>query len=255
MSTRCTRALDSLGDPRALAALQPHLESCPDCRAVVEAHARLREVRAPPLDPGAARRMRDVVGAELAASPRARPWWQGALVLSSIALGVGAAGALLTSRANLASAARQIGVAALLVGSVVSGCWAALSPAHRRWGTVAFATALVAAATVVAGGSGLFPEWCGGYWEAGRRCARAVVVYSLVPAAAAILLQRGAAFSLSRALAAGLGAGAAGALALHPHCAVGQPGHLAPFHVLPWFAVAAALALIQRRLAPRSFAP
>jgi hypothetical protein len=255
MSIRCTRALDSLGDPRALAALRPHLETCPDCSAVVESHARLREVRPPPLDPDAARRMRDLARAELAASPRARPWWHGALVLSGLALGVGAAGALFTSRANLASATRQIGVAVLLVGSVASGCWAALSPAHRRWGTVALASALVAAAAVVAGGSGLFPEWCGGYWEAGLRCARAVVIYSLVPAAAAILFQRGAVFSFSRALAAGLAAGAAGALALHPHCAVGQPGHLAPFHVLPWFAVAAAVVLIQRRLEPRSFAP
>jgi hypothetical protein len=255
MSTRCTRALDSLGNPQALATLRPHLETCAECRAVVEAHARLRKVRAPPLEPDAARRIREVARAELAAAPRVRPWWHGALVFSGIALGVGAAGALVTSRANLASAARQIGVATLLVGSVLSGCWAALSPAGRRSGTVALAAALVAAAAVVAGGSGLFPDWCSGYWEAGLRCARAVVIYSLPPAAAALLLQRGAAFSLPRALAAGLGAGAAGALALHPHCAVGQPSHLVPFHVLPWFAVAAALPLIQRRLTPRSFAP
>ena len=255
MSTRCTRALDSLGDPRALAALRPHLETCAECRAIVEANARLGEVRAPPLDPGAARRMRDAARAELAASPRARPWWQGALALIGIALAVGAAGALFTSHQNLASAARQIGVAALLVGSVLSGSWAALLPAQRRGSSVATAAALLAAAAVVAGGSGLFPAWCGGYWEAGLRCARAVVIYSLPPAAAALFLQRGAAFSLPRALAAGLAAGAAGALALHPHCAVGQPSHLVPFHVLPWFAVAAALPLIQWRLAPRSFAP
>ena len=254
MRKRCTRALDSLGDPRALAALQPHLETCAECRALVEAHARIRGGHAPSLDPGAADRIRAIARAELAAAPRARPWWRGAVALGGIALGVGGAAALLTARANLASPGRQIVVAALLAASILSGCWAALSPG-RRWRALAPAVALVAAAGVVAGGSGLFPDWCGGYWEAGLRCARAVVTYSLPSAAAALLLLRGAAFSPPRALAAGLAAGAAGALALHPHCPIGLASHLALFHVLPWFALAAALLLIQRRLSPRSFAP
>src|SRR5207253_1633082 len=82
----------------------------------------------------------------------------------------GAAGALLMPRGNLASPALQIGVAALLAGSILSGCWAALSPG-RRWRGMALAAAFVAAAAVVAGGSGLYPDWCGGFWEAGLRCA------------------------------------------------------------------------------------
>ena len=242
MRAGCTRALESLGDPRALAALQPHLETCADCRALVEAHARLRDLPAPPLDASAARRIRDIGRAELAARPRAPAWWVGALVLGGVALGVGAAGAVFMPRGNLASPAQQIGVGALLVASILTGCWAGLSPG-RRSRAVAVGVALVSAAAVVAGGSGLFPAWCGGFWEAGLRCARAVVLYSL-PAS-----------SLPRALAAGLATGGAGALALHPHCPIGEASHLALFHVLPWFAVAAAVLLIQRRLSPRSFAP
>ena len=65
MSTRCSRALDSLGDPVALAALGPHLESCADCRALVEAHARLRGIAPPSLDPIAAKRIREGALAEL----------------------------------------------------------------------------------------------------------------------------------------------------------------------------------------------
>ena len=254
MRAGCTRALESLGDPRALASLQPHLETCADCRALVEAHARLRDLPAPPLDASAARRIRDIGRAELAARPRAPAWWVGALVLGGVALGVGAAGAVFMPRGNLASPAQQIGVGALLVASILTGCWAGLSPG-RRSRAVAVGVALVSAAAVVAGGSGLFPAWCGGFWEAGLRCARAVVLYSLPASAAALLFQRSAAFSLPRALAAGLATGGAGALALHPHCPIGEASHLALFHVLPWFAVAAAVLLIQRRLSPRSFAP
>ena len=254
MTNGCTRALDALGDPLALAALKPHLETCAGCRGVVEAHARLREVRAPLLDASAARRIREAGRAELAAAPRVRPWWMGALVLCALALGVGVAGAAFMPHGNLASSVRQIGVGALLVGSVVCGCWAGVSPG-RRWRGVALGVALVAAAAVVAGGSGLYPEWSSAFWEAGLRCARTVVLYAVPSSVAALLLLRSAAFSPARALAAGLGTGAAGALALHPHCPIGQAGHLALFHVLPWFAVAAALLLVQRRLSPRSFAP
>jgi len=254
MRNWCTRALDSLGDPPALAALQPHLRTCGECRAVVEADARLREVRAPSLEASVARRIREAGRAELAATPRARPWWVGALVLGALSLAVGAAGAAFMPPGNLASSARQIGVAALLVVSVLCGCWAGLSPG-RRWRGMALGVALLAAAAVVAGGSGLYPAWAGGFWEAGLRCARAVVLYAVPSSVAALLLLRSAAFSPARALAAGLGTGAAGALALHPHCLIGQASHLALFHVLPWLAVAAALVIIQRRLSPRSFAP
>jgi len=254
MKKGCARALVSLSDPGALAALQPHLETCAECRAIVEAHARLPEVRAPSLDPSIARRIREAGQAELAATPRAPPWWVGALVLCALALGVGLAGAALMPRGNLASSASQIGVGTLLVAAVLCGCWAGLSPG-RRWRGLALGVALFAAAAVVAGGSGSYPVWAGGFWEAGFRCARAVVLYAVPSSVAALLLLRSAAFSPLRALAAGLGTGAAGALALHPHCPIGQAGHLAVFHVLPWLAVAAALLLIERRLTPRTFAP
>jgi len=254
MNIRCTRALDALEDPRAFAALQPHLETCAECRALVEAHARVRNARTPSLDADAGIRIRNAGRAELAAAGRARPWWVGALALVVVMLGVGIAGAVLMPRENLASPALQIVVGALLAMAILAGCWTALSP-RRRWTALALAAALVSAAAVVSGGSGLYPAWAGAFWEAGVRCARAVVLYALPSCAAALLLQRRAAFSPARALAAGLAAGAAGALALHPHCPIGQAGHLALFHVLPWFAVAAALVLFQRRLPRRSFAP
>jgi hypothetical protein len=198
--------------------------------------------------------MREAGRAELAAAPRARPWWPSALVLILVALGFAAAGAVLTSHGNLASPVRQIAIGVLLGWTVLSGCWAALSPT-RGWIAVSVAAALVSAAAVVAGGTGLYPDWAGGFWEAGLRCARAVVLYALPSCAVALLFQRSAAFSRRRALIAGLAAGAAGALALHPHCPIGQASHLALFHVLPWFAVAAALLLVQRRLPRRIFAP
>jgi hypothetical protein len=254
MTSDCARVLDSLGDPRPLARLQPHLESCADCRALVEAHARLRAARAPSLDADAARRIRDAARAELAAAPRARPWWLAALVLCALTLGVGIAGAVVMPRGNLASPARQIGVGALLVAAILFGCWAGLSPGGR-WRKAALGAALVAAAAVIAGGSGLYPAWCGGFWEAGSACARAVVLFSIPSSLAALVLLRNAAFSRARALAVGLAAGAGGALALHPHCPIGEASHLAIFHVLPWFAVAAALLFVQGRLRPRAFAP
>jgi Negative regulator of sigma F len=254
MKTRCTRVLDSLGDSRALAALQSHVESCAECRALVEAHARLRETRPPSLDASAVARIREAGRTELAARPRAHAWWLSAFVVCALALGTGIAGAVLMPRGNLASPPRQIGVAALLVGAILSGSWAGLSP-ERRWRTAALGAALAASAAVVAGGSGVFPAWCGGFWEAGLRCARAVVLYSVPCSIAALLLLRSAAFSAPRALATGLASGAGGALALHPHCPIGEASHLALFHVLPWFAVAAALLLVQRRLHPRTFAP
>jgi hypothetical protein len=157
-------------------------------------------------------------------------------------------------RGNLASPGRQIGVAALLVVSILAGCWAGLSP-DGRWRKAALGAGLLASAAVVAGGSGLFPAWGGGYWEAGLGCARAVVAYSIPSSIAAVVLLRNAAFSPARALVTGLATGAGGALALHPHCPIGEASHLALFHVLPWFAVAAALLLVQRRLRPRAFAP
>jgi hypothetical protein len=253
MSIGCTRALDVLGNERAIAALQPHLETCAECRALVEAHACVRDVRTPPLDGNAAIRIREAARAELVA-PRARPWWQAALVLVALTLGVGAAGAILMPHGNLASPLRQIGIGVLLAASVVCGGLAALSP-RRRWDAVALAVALGAAAAVVVGGTGIYPLDAGGFWEAGLRCGRTVVLYALPSCAVALLVQRSAALSLRRGLAAGLAAGAAGALALHPHCPIGQAGHLALFHVLPWFAVAAALLLVQRRVPRGSFAP
>jgi hypothetical protein len=254
MSRPCSRALDALGDQRALAALEPHLKTCDACRALVATHATLATAPLPVLDANAARRMRDTAVAELTGAPRAAPWWLGAIPFAAVTLGVGAAGALSGPRANLASGQRQVAVGALLAVAVLSACWAALSPRRRGRG-LAFAVAFTAAAAVVFGGSGIYPAFCGPFWEAGLGCARAVVSWSVPGCAAALLAQRGAAHSLPRALLAGLAAGAGGALALHPHCPIGQALHLTVFHVLPWFAVAAALVLVQRRLRPRSFAP
>jgi hypothetical protein len=254
MSDRCTRALDALGDAKALAALRTHLETCAECRGIVDAHAALRAVQAPRLEGRAAERIRATAHAELAAHPRPRLWWSGALALGAVALASAAAGALHGARGNLASPGRQIAVAAALVACIGCASWAALSPRRRSRG-FAIGASLVAAAVVAAAGSGVFPAWCGGFWESGMGCARAVATWSLPTCVAALLFQRSAAWSFSRALVGGLAAGAAGALALHPHCPIGQASHLALFHVVPWFAVAAALALIQRRLPVRSFAP
>ncbi|HWC72422.1 MAG TPA: hypothetical protein VG454_00695, partial [Gemmatimonadales bacterium] len=178
MTIRCKRALEALGEGRTLTTLQPHLETCAECRSLVETQAHLLNVRMPSLDSMVGIRIREAARTELAAAPRARPWWVEAVLLIFVTLGVGAAGALLMSRGNLAPPLRQSAVGAVLAASIIVGCWAALSP--RRWGTVALVLALVSATAVLVGGTGLYPSAAGGFWEAGLRCARGRAVRATV---------------------------------------------------------------------------
>ena len=49
MKKGCARALVSLSDPGALAALQPHLETCAECRAIVPACSFAKARWSPPV--------------------------------------------------------------------------------------------------------------------------------------------------------------------------------------------------------------
>jgi hypothetical protein len=250
VSAGCTAVLDLLDRRAPEAEVELHLRGCADCRRWYETHRALGSLAAP-APPGPAAAIHERARAELIAHPRATPWWRDALFAAGAALAVAAVGVLMVGGHGLVlnsapAVAIALAAAALLAALAVTA-YAAFAPGpHALWTAPA---AAAAAAALLAAGSGAYPDWCGPYWEAGLRCARSELVFSILPAAVALALLRRFAFSAPRALAAGLGAGIAGLLVLHLHCAIGTASHIGPFHLLPWLVVAV-LFTAARRLTP-----
>jgi hypothetical protein len=101
---------------------------------------------------------------------------------------------------------------------------------------------------VLARGAGLpsaTPEWV---------CSVSHVALGLLPLGFALWALRQCAWRWTRALAAGLGAGTAGALLGELACHRGGL-HVLVHHVGAWLLIGAATVLISRRARPRTFAP
>jgi hypothetical protein len=197
-------------------------------------------------------RSRGAAVAELRAAPtlvswRAQAWRVVAAFAGTGLLGVGAA--LAGSLAGWHRVLERAPLLLCLLATATLAGFAALAPRGRLWrGAILAAGPALMAALVLSRGAGApssTPEWV---------CSASHVGIGLIPLAFALWGLRQSAWRWSRAIAAGLGAGTAGALLGELACHRGAL-HVLVYHVSAWMVVAAACVLLSRRALPRSFAP
>ncbi len=192
--------------------------------------------------------------AEVARAPAPRGFWRDALVLLAVNLAVAVAGTAMMSRHQGQHASELVrwGLGAAWLVVMTLGAVAALRPGASPWRWGLGLAAAVTGALAVVGGSGSGAD---APLLAGLGCARAELLLSLGPTVVALWALSGFAPSTGRTVVAALAAGAGGVFALHFHCSIGTPSHLALFHVLPW-GVAVGVAVVARRFVKsRTFAP
>ena len=191
---------------------------------------------------------------ELAAHPKAHPWWFDGLALLALNLviGVGAAAALSGSDLQHGSMTMRsvVAVAWLSVMAVGSLLWLKPGAFASRW-LVALGFA-VASLLAIGGASGFDP---GGPFSRGLGCAFIECELALIPVGVLLLLSTRFAATPSSVFVGALAAASGGALALHFHCANGTVAHVAMFHLLPALGLAAVAVLVRRFIRPRSFVP
>ena len=197
-------------------------------------------------------RARAAALAELRAAPVARPWraeaarLAGAFLLTSL---VAAATALAASLAGWGRVLERGWPIAGLLAIAALGGVAAVAP--RMGGARAVVIALTPvfmAALALSRGVGLpstTPAWV---------CSASHVALGVIPLGFALAALRRSAWRWSRALAAGLAAGTAGALLGELACRQGAR-HVLVHHLGAWVVIALACTLFSRRLGSRSFAP
>lgn len=197
-------------------------------------------------------RARAAALAELRAAPVAKPWSAQAARLAGAFALTGLVAAAVALAASLAGWGRVLERASFIVGLLVIaalGGVVALAPRLRgARAAVIGATPIFMAALVLSRGAGFTsttPAWV---------CSASHVALGTIPLAFALAALRQCAWRWSRALAAGFGAGAAGALLGELACRQGAR-HVLVHHVGAWLVIAAACTLISRRMRPRSFAP
>jgi hypothetical protein len=254
MRPECARVLDGLGQPLP-PELAAHVAWCVECQALREGFGALEGAPAPAAAP-ALEPIRAQVLEELAAHPKATPWWREVLVLVGVYMGVTVLGAVGLARVGLVLNTKPPGVVAglavLVLLAMAGGAVVALAPTRRvAWGLVGTSAAVVAL-SVVLGGSGLAVK---GFLAGCIGCMRSHMLLSALPLLAALVMLRRSAYHPARALAAGLSAGAVGLLLLHLHCPDGSAAHLAVSHVAPWLLLGGLALLVRARLPTRSHAP
>jgi hypothetical protein len=190
--------------------------------------------------------------AELRAAPIATGWrtqarrLAGAFVATGVLAAVAALAAPIADRDS--AVARAPFLVQLLALAAVAG-FAALAPGLRAARAVVLAAApVLMVELVLVRGAGLpsaTPEWV---------CSVSHVALGLLPLGFALWALRQCAWRWTRALAAGLGAGTAGALLGELACHRGGL-HVLVHHVGAWLLIGAASVLLSRRARPRTFAP
>lgn len=261
MNPECTRVLDTLGQPLP-PELGAHVAACAECRALLEGFGALEGVAAPapaqeaPETVPALESAKALALKELAAHPKATPWWREVVTLVGVYVGSTVLGALALSRVGLTLNAAPPGVVAVLAALVllmmVGGAVVALAPTRRvAWGLVGTSAAVVAL-SVVLGGSGLAAK---GFLAGCIGCWRTHMLLSALPLVAALVMLRRSAYQPARAVAAGLSAGAVGLLLLHVHCPDGSAAHLTASHVGPWLLLGGLALLVRSRLPTQNHAP
>jgi hypothetical protein len=192
--------------------------------------------------------------ADLARTPKAQRWWVEALVLLAINLTLGLMARVMMTDAETQHASamsKYATVVAWFVAMSLGSVWW-LKPGGGLLGRVALGAFAVA---LVAGGldaSGVDP---GGPFWGGVGCAMGEWKLALVPAVVVLLLSMRFSVQPGRLFLGALAAASGGAIALHGHCPNGTLAHIAVFHVLPTFSVAAVLLAIRHFIPSRSHAP
>jgi len=197
-------------------------------------------------------RSRGAALAELRAAPTLASWRTQAWRVVAGFAGTGLLAAAAALAASLAGWHRVLERAPLLLCLLATGTvagFAALAPRGRLWrAAVLVAGPALMAALVLSRGAGApssTPEWA---------CSASHVGIGLIPLAFALWGLRQSAWRWSRAIAAGLGAGTAGALLGELACHRGAL-HVLVHHVGAWIVVAAVSVLLSRHARPRTFAP
>ncbi len=198
--------------------------------------------------------LRAQVHAELRHSPRARPWWFGALAVmaSNVALAACATMAMPLHSAQSASWLARWVTAAVLLSVVTLGAWFGVRPGPKAPRVAMLGLSMVAMVLAVLSGSGDVP---GGSFWAGASCATTECVVSLVPLVVGLVVLTRFAFEPLRTAVVGLSSAAAGAFVLHMHCPNGSWAHLLVFHVAPWVGLTLGLLVFRRAMPSKTFAP
>ncbi len=256
MKPECARVMDALGEPLP-PELAAHAASCEECRALSEGFGALEAPPAPAPGPRLEAARGEALK-ELAAHPRATPWWRELLMLLAVYAAVMVGGVFALGRAglvlNMAPPAVVAGLALAILAMVGGGAFIAVSPSGRRapWLLVGLGAAGVALFLLL-GGSGFVAAR--GFVSGLVGCMMTEVVLSVPPLALALMLLCRTAFQPVRAVAAGLSAAGTSLFVLHLHCSDGSAAHLALGHVVPWLLLAGVALLVRSRMPTRSHAP
>lgn len=259
MRPECERVMDALGGPLP-PELAAHAATCPDCQALTASFAALDSVtvsQPPASTPGMEAARRKTLE-ELAAQPRATPWWRELLVLLATYAVVMVGGLLFLGRrglvGNTASLPVLVGVGLAILALVGGGAYMAMAPARRHvpWVLMAAVAGAVSLAQVL-GGSGYGPVRS--FLAGVMGCMTTEVLLSIPPLALALVLLCRSAFQPVRAFAAGLSAAGVSLFVLHLHCPDGTAGHLMLGHLVPWLLLAGVAIFLRARLPTRSYAP
>jgi hypothetical protein len=197
-------------------------------------------------------RSRAAALAELYAAPAPVSWRAQAWRVVAGFAGTGLLAAVAALAAHLAGWTRALDRAPLLLSLIATAAlagFAAVAPGGRGWrGAALVGGPALMAALVLSRGAGApssTPEWV---------CSASHVGVGVIPLVFALWGLRQSAWRWSRALAAGLGAGTAGALLGELACHRGAQ-HVLVHHVGAWAFIAAACVFLSRRASPRTFAP
>ena len=198
--------------------------------------------------------IRRAAQAELARSPRVRPWWIDAAALVGVNALCGLGWSTLFSF-NLVQHTGPLlrGLGALgLVVVALGGAVAAVRPGGRPLRVLALVVATSTVLVMLGAASGFDP---GTPFVSGVGCGVSELGASVVPAAVSLWVLSRFAPDLLRTLVAGLAAGAGGLLTLHLHCPNGTLGHLVAFHLVPWVLVSVIALGVRRWLRSASWVP
>ncbi len=240
----CARTAEAFGDTLSTE-YAAHLKTCAECTQARRAYEAVGAVDVAPATDAQLEAARLAAQAELAAHPRVRPWWFGAIALLAVDAALAIALPVAVSLRN-DTFAWLLGLSWWAVAA--TGAIAALVPGRPslRWATVA-AGGVVLLATL-AGTSELGEP-------VGVACAKFELAVSLLPVAVVLGLLMRFAFDPLRAAVAGMAAAAVGVGVLCVHCPSTAFAHVLAFHVLPWVALTVLAAVARRALPSHSLAP